>query len=84
MAEKYATYFLYVPGKEWLMTTAKVSSEDEMKQYGEDFAKAHGDRLWTELRVYLSEPEWQARRGEVEWNSSGVTPWTSRETVTDV
>lgn len=79
MAEKTVTLFLFVPGREWLMTTAHVSSEAEMKACAEDFAKAHGKGKWTEMRVYTHKPLWQARPAECAWDSSGVTPWDQPE-----
>lgn len=80
MTERQITIFLFVPGREWLMTTANVVSDSELKDVVTDFAKKHGDGKWTKVRVYTQPPEWEGRPGTIEWNTP-LTP--SRESEPD-
>ncbi len=72
------TIFMFIPGKEWHMTSAEASSDEEMQAQAERFAQMFGENAWTEMRVYVTQPLWQARRGGVQWNSSGDKSKASR------
>jgi hypothetical protein len=64
------TIFAFVPGREWMMTTADASDEQEMKERAEEFARFCG-RDWTELRVYVTPPMWTARpANSVQWSKN--------------
>ena len=60
------TIFLFVPGKDWQMTTAEAEAEADMKEQAERFATMFGESKWTDLRVF-AKPLYQAKRGEVCW-----------------
>lgn len=63
-----AVAFLFVPGKEWLMTTLEGDTLDDTRHEAAAFAKKYGEGKWTELRIYGTALA-TAIRGEVVWRS---------------